>query len=98
MSNELAGVAVASNDNSGSKLEANCIAKEVVKDTSSNGVSNETNRDDSRPILVLVNPRSGRGRSLKIYKKIVSTFLDSHNIKHEVFVTTAEIRVKDYLW
>lgn len=51
----------------------------------------------SKPILILVNPRSGRGKSLKIYKKYVTNFLSFHNIDHEVFVTTTDIRVKDYL-
>lgn len=54
-------------------------------------------QDDKRPVLVLVNPHSGRGQSLKIYKKRLVPFLDSHNIKHEVFITESDSRVYDYL-
>lgn len=51
-----------------------------------------------RSILVLVNPHSGQGKSVSIYKKILSPFLDSHNISHQVFITQSDSRVHDYLY
>uniref|UniRef100_A0A6G1S9F4 Sphingosine kinase 1 n=1 Tax=Aceria tosichella TaxID=561515 RepID=A0A6G1S9F4_9ACAR len=50
-----------------------------------------------QPILVLVNPHSGRGNSIKIFKKHVLAILNKHGIKHEVFVTTTDLRVRQYL-
>lgn len=57
---------------------------------------NETNQD-KKPILVLVNPHSGRGTSLKIYKNVVVPFLASNSIEHEVFTSKSDLRVYDYL-
>lgn len=49
------------------------------------------------PILVLVNPHSGRGQSIKIFKKHVLKILESHDIKHDIFITTTDLRVRHYL-
>lgn len=61
------------------------------------GTSSAGLQGDARPILVFVNPNSGRGKSIRIFRKSVSEFLDSHKINHEVFVTTADFRIKNYL-
>lgn len=50
-----------------------------------------------KPILVLVNPHSGRGKSLKIYRKHILKILESRGIGHDIFVTTTEIRVREFL-
>lgn len=52
---------------------------------------------NQKPILVLVNPHSGRGKSLKIYQKHITKMLNSRGIRYDTFVTTAEMRVKEYL-
>lgn len=48
-------------------------------------------------VLVLINPHSGRGKSVTIYRKKLLPFLESHNIDHEVFITQSESRVHNYL-
>lgn len=51
----------------------------------------------AKRLLVLVNPHSGRGQSTKVYRQQVAPFLAAHNTQHEAFITTSEIRVRDYL-
>lgn len=51
----------------------------------------------SKPVLVVVNPNSGRGKSLPIYSKCVLPILDSNNIEHQLFITQAGSRIFDFL-
>lgn len=50
-----------------------------------------------KPILILINPHSGRGKSVTIYKKKIVPFLESHNIDYETFITQSDLRVSHYL-
>lgn len=50
-----------------------------------------------KPILVLINPCSGRGRSLSIYRKFVQPIFEQHGVDHEVFITQTNLRVPEYL-
>jgi sphingosine kinase len=52
---------------------------------------------DQRPILILVNPHSGRGKSIKIFERHISKLLSSHGVKYDLFVTTNKLRVGPYL-
>lgn len=59
--------------------------------------STSSYNEKQKPILVLINPHSGRGKSVSIYKKKLMPYLKSHNIDHHVFITEAESRVQDYI-
>lgn len=48
-------------------------------------------------VLVLVNPHSGRGRSVTIYKRTVAPFLAANNVGHNVFITKSESRVHNFI-
>lgn len=52
---------------------------------------------DSKPILVLINPHSGRGKSNIIYQKKLIPFFEGSGIQHEAFITNSEFRVKDFI-
>lgn len=81
------------------KKQENDIVEPTV--SISNNTHNSTSTTDSqrnrKPILVLVNPHSGQGESLNVYNKRIIPFLDSHNIKHDVFITESDSRVNNYL-
>lgn len=56
-----------------------------------------TKRNDERKMLVLINPHSGCGKSLNIFKKMVEPHLLKNNQNFEVFITQIDYRVKDKL-
>lgn len=58
---------------------------------------NVNNQNSRKPILVLINPCSGRGRSLSIYKKFLVPIFSQHGVKHEVFITQSDLRLPEYL-
>lgn len=78
--------------NQQSETEAESIAEKCLGKVTADG--GET---CAKPILVLINPHSGRGKSVAIYKKLLVPFLKSHQVEHHVFITQSESRVHDYL-
>jgi len=60
---------------------------------------NMSNNEERRQkiVLVLVNPCSGRGKSVAVFKKKLMPVLESLNIDHHVFTTDSDSRVHDYL-
>lgn len=65
---------------------------------SSKNVQAINSNQETRPILMLVNPHSGRGKSISIYRKKILPFLDNLNIAHNTFITESDSRVYDYIF
>lgn len=60
-------------------------------------ISRNSTSNDRKPVLVLINPCSGRGKSMEIYRKFVVPMFQEHQLSHEVFVTKSDLRVPEYL-
>lgn len=59
--------------------------------------NNSINKADDIFFLILINPKSGTGKSSEIFKKNLLPKLNEHNIEHEVFISQKNFRVSDYL-
>lgn len=53
--------------------------------------------NQNKPILFLINPHSGKGKSVTIFENEILPFLESNSIKYQVFVTEENLRVNEYL-
>lgn len=72
-------------------------AKENFNDSQEDAEYKPAELRQNKSILVLVNPHSGRGRSISIFRKKFIPFLNSLSIDHEDFITESDSRVYDYL-
>lgn len=89
------------NDNSLNKQDgtSNCKPESSpaqAKSLSDTISSHQTN-DNDKPLLVLVNPKSGFGQSVRICESKVRPFLESHNIKYEILITDHQRRISDHI-
>lgn len=72
--------------------------KDIFKGSQENNTSKSSGARQNKSIIVLVNPHSGRGRSISIYRKIIVPLFNSLNIEHENFITQSDSRAYDYLF
>lgn len=73
---------------------------EEMKSKPENCSSSSTNDTHSNPpnrLLLLVNPKSGLGKSLKVCEQDIKPHLKSHNIEHEIYITNTNKKTCDYL-
>lgn len=61
------------------------------------GIDANLKQKDKQTILILINPHSGRGKSVKLYKTKLVPLLNSRGIDHVAFITESESRVSDYI-
>jgi len=82
----------------GNKSISNDQAEEISKKSKLDTVVEYSNTNESvKPVLVLVNPKSGRGKSLKILRKVVIPMLKASDLEYQVFITEQDKRVPQYL-
>lgn len=69
----------------------------MTSNTNYNADTLNDEKNKKKPILILINPHSGKGQSVYIFKKSVLPILKSKQIEHEIFITEKNLRVETFL-